>query len=114
MTIQSAIAKLRDAREKATQQPFSVLDSRAVGHERLTIATETAGVIARIENLVTDKPLDEEDVANASFIAISANVWGKMLDVIEAAGNLVQKPKLERCKQLAEVLESLRKAVEGE
>jgi len=60
-----------------------ILDCRIKGLERLSI-TDEKGIICRIENTESGRPIDEEDLANAKLIA-SAPELKLRIHLLEAA-----------------------------
>jgi len=82
--------KLRELEAKATEGPLSVIDLRPK-QDRLTI-TDGVSVVCRIENRISGKPLNDEDVANAKLIAHLRNHAKEIIALVDAAEELVKCP----------------------
>jgi hypothetical protein len=77
------VAKLRELEAKATPGPIVVVDCRP-DRDLLTL-TDGISVLCRIENRVTQRPLDSEDEANAELIAYLRNHCSDFIRLMEAA-----------------------------
>lgn len=65
--------------------PFQVLDCRELGRQLISISTNKPDeIIARIENKISGRPLDDGDLANAKFIVHACNNHKKVVAVLEA------------------------------
>jgi hypothetical protein len=76
-------AKLKELEAKATPGHIVVVDCRP-DRDLLTL-TDGISVLCRIENRVSQRPLDSEDEANAELIAYLRNHCKDFIRLMEAA-----------------------------
>lgn len=88
-----------------TKEPWILLDLRQHGKERITISGGTKNtVIARIENTVSKRPIDENDDANARRIVACVNACaGISTEYLERAQELEPKSAVEYVKMIDEI-----------